>query len=120
MGKHLHGPVVLSIPNGGTDTPVYNVQSALGAISSMIVFAPAALTGVISIQVAPIDTPGAAPNDLKTLQWQPGTDVAIAAGKAVNIPLTAGFRSFRIHSASAEGAQRDFPVTFQLDVDATE
>src|SRR6266581_3726556 len=111
MSLHLHNFGTLSIPNAGTDTPAYAVQSALGSSMSVVVFAPAALTAAVTVQVAPVANPQAA--DWKTLQLT-GTgapsDITIAAGKAVAISLSAGYRAFRLHSAGAEAAQRDFIV----------
>jgi len=121
MTRHLHNVGTISIANAGTDSPdfgtIKGAQSVLGSIASMIIFAPATLPETINLQCCPIDAPGAAPNDRKILQWQPGTDLVIAAGRAVNVPLVAGFRSFRLHATGAVAAQRDFVVVFQVDAD---
>lgn len=99
----------LSIPNAGTDSPVL-VGDVYRAFGALCIMAPAALTNGITVQVATTDI--AAPT-FATLQSPPGTDIAIAAGKAV--VLTAfPFAQFRIHSAGAEGTQRDFQVWGQL------
>jgi hypothetical protein len=121
MARHLHVVGTLSILSGQTDSTDFGAgkgdQAVLGSVSSIVVFAPATLPETVNLQVSPLATPGAAPNDRKVLQWQPGTDLVIAAGKAVNIPLVAGFRSFRLHATGAVAAQRDFVIVFQVDAD---
>jgi hypothetical protein len=97
---------VLSIPNGGTDTPAYAEPRLIGAAAAITVVAPAALTGVCTIQID--DGSG----NFRTAQSPPGTDIALAAGKAVVLP-PAAMTNFRIHSAGAEAAQRDFTVYIQ-------
>lgn len=133
MGRHLHNIGTISILNGQTDSAIFGPplsgtaptgsQAVLGSIANMIIYTPATLPETITLLVSPLDSTGgppAAPNDLKTLQWQPGQVLTLTAGVAMNIPLVAGFRSFRIHAAAAVAAQRDFVVVVQLDVDATE
>jgi hypothetical protein len=72
------------------------------------------VTGVITVQIAPKYGDIAA--NFKTLQLQGGADVTLVAGKVNNIKLGA-FGDLRIHSASAEGAQRDFDLVFQIRTD---
>ena len=116
MARHLHGPFTLTILNTATDSAAYTVQSTLGSISTITVFAPATLPETTTIQVAHIDNPQAA--DWKTLTWQPGAvDIAFAAGKATNIPLVAGFRAMRIHATGAVAADRIFQLIIQIDTD---
>lgn len=110
----------LSIPNAGTDSPRLSdlwskgqVRSTIGATSDLSIHAPAALTGVCTIQVAPKYADALA--NFKTLQ-QNGADVALPAGKVTNINLGA-FGDIRIHSAGAEAAQRDFDLVFQIRTD---
>src|SRR5437868_637163 len=108
MAKSLHDLGTLSIPNGQTTSNVLSgagvVQAALGATASMVVFTPATLPETVNIEVAPFIAPAA--GDWKRLQWQPGTDLLLAAAKAVNIPLVAGFKAFRIVAQAAVAAQR--------------
>lgn len=111
-------PFTLSIPNGGTDTPALssllskgNLRSTLGNTSMLTVFAPAALTAACTVQVRSQYGTGA----WLTLQ-ENGADVAVAAGKAVDVFGVAA-EDLRVHSAGAEGAQRDFVVSFKIDMD---
>lgn len=108
----------LSIPNGGTDTPALssliskgNARSTLGNTSMLTVYVPAALTAACTIQVDPQYGSGR----WKTLQ-ENGADIALAAGKAVDIFGVAA-EDIRIHSAGAEGAQRDFDLVLQIAMD---
>lgn len=110
----------LSIANGGTDSPRLSdvwskgqVRSTLGAMTNLTIMAPAALTGVITVQVAPkyADVAG----NFRPLQ-EGGADITLVAGKVTNIKLAA-FGDLRIHSAGAEGAQRDFDLVFQIRTD---
>lgn len=109
--------VTLSIPNGGTDTPALSsiwskgmVRSTFGNDADLIVYAPAALTGAVTVQISSKYGSGV----WKTLN-DGVADIAIAAGKAVQIPLGAA-EDIRLHSAGAEGAQRDFDLVFQIKV----
>jgi hypothetical protein len=85
-------------------------------MNSMVIYSPSTLPETITIQAAPNTNPQAA--DWKTLQWQPGTDVTIPAGKAVNVPLVGGVKALRIHAGGAVAAQRDFQVIMQIDADS--
>lgn len=116
MPRHLHGPIAMTILNAGTDSTGYTVQSALGSITGTIVFAPATLPETVTVQIAHIDNPQAA--DWKTLTWQPAAvDIAFVAGKAMNIPLVAGFRALRLHATAPVAADRVFQTIFQIDGD---
>lgn len=106
---------VLSVPNAGTDTPALSSMMSKGAARSTFgnsrnisITAPAALTGACTVQVSPKYGSG----QWATLQVN-GADVAVAAGKSVNVPSGA-WEDLRIHSAGAEAAQRDFQVVFQV------
>lgn len=110
--------VRLTILNGGTDSPALStvwskgqVRSAVGVAADMVVYAPAALTGVVTIQLAP----SYGSSSWKTLQ-QGGVDVTVAAGKAASVPVGA-FGDLRFHSAGAEGAARDFDIVLQEVMD---
>jgi hypothetical protein len=85
-------------------------RSTFGNSGNISVTAPAALTGVCTVQVSPKYGSGI----WSTLQLA-GADVAVAAGKTVNIPSGA-FEDMRIHSAGVEAAQRDFLVVFQINL----
>ena len=105
----------MSIPNGGTDTPALSTMMSKGALRSTVgncsdieVYGPAALSGVVTIQIAAKYGSGV----WTTLQ-SGGADVTIAAGKSVQVPIGA-FEDLRLHSAGAEAAQRDIDVVFQI------
>lgn len=117
MSAHNTSKVTLSIPNAGSDSPwlssilsLGQMKAVLGSVVHMIIYTPAALTNAITVQVVPTegDTSG------KTLQTSAGTDLTLAAGKAVVVPASA-FKDMRIHSAGAEAGQRDFDVVIQVD-----
>jgi hypothetical protein len=88
------------------------------AFSQIILFADTAFTGVITVQVAPFGAGTTLPvvGDLRTLQIVPGTDVALAAGKAIIVNIGA-FGAFSVFSSIAEGAQRTIKVMAQENVD---
>jgi hypothetical protein len=121
MARHLHSLGTISILNAQTSSAAFvgsspgQVQAILGALASMVIFAPTTLPETVNLQVAPTATPLS--TDWKNLQWQPGTDVLVAAAKAVNIPLAAGYRAIRLTATVAVAAQRDFIVIAQIDAD---
>jgi len=105
----------LSIPNGGTDTPALSTLMSKGALRSTVgnctdmeLYAPAALTAAVTVQISSKYGSGV----WKTLQ-SGGSDVALVAGKSIQVPIGA-FEDLRFHSAGAEGAQRDIDVVFQI------
>lgn len=112
--------VTLSILNAGTDSPRLSdiwskgqVRSTLGADTNLTIYAPAALTGVVTVQVAP--KYGDVVGNFKPLQ-EAGADITLVAGKVTNVKL-ASIGDIRIHSAGAEAAQRDFSLVFQIRTD---
>lgn len=118
MSAHNHGPVTMSIANGQADSPALSTLKSAGVLKTLLgscvqftVQTPAALTGTINVQI--VNTEGA--SSWVTLQSPAGTDITFPASKAVIVNAGA-FRDMRIHSNSAEGAQRDFILTFQLTV----
>lgn len=96
----------LSIPNGGTNTPELDL-GADGNRGPIIleILAPAALTGVVTIEICNVSG-----GTFRTLTAG-GSDVAIAAGKAVIVTDLPGTGVLRLHSSGAEAAQRDFAVS---------
>lgn len=118
MSAHLAGPYRLSILNGQTDSAALSSLLSLGQLKTLlgsatmasITCVSAALTGVVTAQV--VVTEGG--STWSTLQ-QAAADIAVAALKTVLVQ-NLGFRDIRIHSTLAEGAQRDFDLTFQLAV----
>jgi hypothetical protein len=120
MARSTHDLGTLSIANGQTVSNVLSgagvVQAALGTANVFNFFTPATLPETVNVEVAPFIAPQAA--DWKRLQWQPGTDLALAAAKAVNVPLIAAFKAIRLVAQGAVAAQRDFRVLVQNDADA--
>lgn len=109
----------LSIPNAGTDTPAISslmskgaARSTFGNAAAIEVHVPAALTGACTVQVSSKYKSG-----VWRTQQEAGADIALAAGKAVRLPLELGIEDIRIHSAGAEAAQRDFDIVFQIRMD---
>jgi hypothetical protein len=80
----------------------------LGQATGITIYAPAALTGTITIEVQPYGDA-----TWRTLQ-SGGADITLAATKAVVISPPA-FADLRLHSSGAEGADRDFFIDAQLD-----
>lgn len=77
--------------------------------AGIVIYGPAALTAAVTVQVLPFGDA-----TWRTLQ-SGGVDVAVGAGKAVVISPPA-FADLRLHSAGAEGADRDFFVDAQEDM----
>jgi hypothetical protein len=113
---------VLSILNGASKSN--SVQDHFGGLgtagkvaldnaATISIKAPAALTGVCTVQVA--QTCPSADADFQNYQDTSGVDVTIAAGKTVRIGLP-GCSDLRIISAGAEGAQRDFICSIQEEM----
>lgn len=117
MARHNGVIGTLTIALNGTDSTELTASTtrnkiALGTIVDWVIFAPAALTGTVTVQVSSLDTPGA--SDWRALQVQSGTDVTVPAGKALIVPC-AGARALRVVSSVAEGAERAFVVTGQYE-----
>ena len=112
----------LSIPNGQTKSGSVQTQGwdtpnagkvAMDNAANIQIKAPAALTGVVTVQTA--QTNPSVDADFANYQDSPGVDVTIAAGKTVRIGLPAA-ADLRLISSAAEGAQRDFIVSIQEDM----
>ena len=121
MARSIHDLGTLSILNGATVSSASLsgagvVQAALGTLNVLMIFTPATLPETVNVEVAPVTNPQAA--DWKRLQWQPGSDLVLGAGKAINVPLVSGFKALRIVSQAAVGGQRDFRLLAQEDSDA--
>jgi len=113
MARHIARIGTLRISNGGTNSPALTSLGAvgrvgLGAATGLTIYAPATLTGTVTIEVLPYGDA-----TWRTLQ-SGGADVTIAATKAVVISPPA-FADLRLHSSGAEGADRDFFVDSQID-----
>lgn len=99
----------LTIPNGGQDSNELTSDS-LRNCQALSIQAPAALTGVVTVQSGSED----ADNGLFTsVQSPPGTDVTIAADKTT-VLTTAPFPRIRLHSTLPEVATRTFIVWIHL------
>lgn len=98
---------VLTIPNAGTDSPPAADSRAVGQAASITIIAPPVLTGVCTLQVA-----NGSGGYVTAQAGSPPADIAFAAAKALVLPPIA-LQDFRIHSAAAEGAARDFVVLIQ-------
>lgn len=99
----------LTILNTATDSGVFGVDD-YGKYEAITIHAPAALTAVVTVQVATTDV--AAPT-FNTLQSPSGTDITVAATKSITLTPPC-FVQFRLHSAGAEGADRAFTITGRL------
>lgn len=116
MARHNARLGTLTISSGQTASTalssIYaNTSLAMGVAVDFVVYAPAALTGTVTAQASPVQSPSA--GDWKNITVA-GTAITIPAGAAVVIPLVAMF-DFRLNSGSAEGADRDFVVVVQYD-----
>ncbi len=113
MARHLHRFGTLTIASGQTQSQAYAVQSALGSLIDLLVFAPATLPETVRVQVAPIAAPQAA--DWKDLQvGVPGANMTIAAGVAQMVPA-GGMAAIRLVSGVAVAADRVFTLNAQMD-----
>ena len=93
-----------TIANAGTDSNKVNlIDNSDRRPLHMTVFAPAALTGTVTVKVS--DVVG---GTMVTLQ-SGGVDVTIAAGKAVAIGIIIA-AEVQLVSSGAEAAERVFPV----------
>lgn len=112
MARHTGVLATLTIANGAQVSSEYNSIAGLGSLVSVAVYAPAALTGAVTLQVSWLESPSA--SDWRNATYVT-TAITVAAGAAVIVPAV-GFRSIRLSSGSAEGAQRDFVIVGQFDM----
>ena len=100
----------LVIPSAASASP-FITSDAWGMCDILTVHAPAALTGTVTLQVLKDETlDEAAAGSWTTLQQPAGTDVAVAANKAVNVVAPAG-AALRLLSGGTEVADRTFYIT---------
>jgi hypothetical protein len=97
----------LTILNGAALSDQISDPRLLGEAASVTIIGPAALTNVCKVEVGE-----KAAGTFGTMQNPSGTDVAIAAGKAVVLPPF-GAGAIQIRSAGNEGADRVFQVIIQ-------
>lgn len=93
----------LTIASGATTSNSLS-RRRLAHVGPLVIVAPAALTGVVTIQV---------PDKENSPNWvalqSGGADVTLPAGKATTLDISP-FLNLRLSSTLAEGAQRDFEV----------
>ena len=97
MSTIYRDPIV--IPSAGTDSPGVDVAYA----DSFTIYAPAALTGTISIQVSPNN------EDWFNLQ-DAGVDINIGVNEAITVTVSSVL-FVRLHSSMTEAADRSFEIT---------
>lgn len=102
MSQHIG---TITIPSGQSNSDVMDSDDFGRCESICIMVQESALTGVCTVEVGSTKEG----DNFSTLQSPSGTDVAIAADKAIQI-LAPGFPSFRIHSAGTEAEDRTFIV----------
>jgi hypothetical protein len=112
MSRHPVSFPDLVIASGQTDSNVISNKVGIGTLIDFIIFAPATLTGTVTLYLG-------ADENMALANMVPfyvnGSNVTIAAGKATPISA-ASFRSLALKSGSAEGATRTFQVRGQVDV----
>ena len=96
----------LTIANGAAVSDEFSRDVFRSCRSICLVSNDAALTNVVSLQAYPMDDTATTP---RTVQSPPGTDITLAAAKAV--VLTAlPFARIRLQSAGNEGGTRTWDV----------
>jgi hypothetical protein len=83
---------------------------SLAGSLAITIYAPAALTGTVNVQVQPVGS-----SSWMTLQ-SAGSDIVVGAGKAVVINPVA-FGDLRLASSAAEAADRAFAIDVEIDMD---
>ena len=102
------------IASGQTDS---NWVEGFDDAEAVSIWSPAALTGTITILASPDRPPdvGGAATASKTsgTMQSGGSDITITTSKMLTF-TDITFRALRIHSSSAEGADRTFKITKQI------
>jgi len=114
MARHIHRTVDLTILNGAQLSNVISGNDgkiAFGGSYAISFFGPAALTGTVTVQVAPVNTPSA--GDWVNLSAG-GSDVTVAALKCI-IVANPSFLALRLSSASVELADRVFRLLVMVE-----
>lgn len=89
-----------------------NTKVALGTLVDLIIYSPATLPETVSVQIAPIEAPGA--GDWSVV-YVGGSDVTLPAGRAIVVPVGAA-AALRLLAGAAVGADRTFKARGQVDV----
>lgn len=94
------------------DDDLSNTIAIIGEAVNISIWAPATLTGTITVEVAPdVDSAAGAFLALQSA----GSDVTLTASKCTTITAS-GFGAMRLASDGTEGADRVFPVRIQTQV----
>lgn len=91
----------LTIPQAATVSNALGVKH-LRHLSALTIFSPAAISGVVTVQVADVDGEKAVAADWRAFQ-DGGADVALTAAKALKIDEPA-FQGLRLSTTIAPGA----------------
>lgn len=102
MGLQVKLLTDLVIASSGTDSNVLGVAE-LNDAEKLIIYPPAALTGTVTVEVSQ-------DNLTFTTLEKDGSDIAITAGKAIELENPA-FRYMKVVSDMAEAAERTFQIT---------
>jgi hypothetical protein len=94
-----------TIASSGTDSAGLSAEVWKGCNAIIIACDESALTGTVTVQM--LTTDGG--STYATLQSPAGTDVAIAAAKAIMLDVLA-FPKIRLHSSGAEAGARVFQL----------
>lgn len=115
MARHPARLGTLTITSGATESTALstltNMKVAVGSAVDLIIYAPAVLTGTVTVEISPVESPSS--GDWVSLSLS-GSAVTIAAGVGELIPAVA-YYDLRLSSGSAEGADRDFIIVAQYD-----
>jgi hypothetical protein len=103
----------LVIPSGQSASNAIINPVGIQNIIELVIYGAATFTGTtITVQVSPVQNPSA--GDWYNFQFTPGTDVVIAAGKAVRVACRC-IKAIRLLSNGAEAADRVCPIVVQQD-----
>lgn len=98
------GPITLTVFSGTTDSASLNLQES--ASQRCVVLVPGTIDGTASVRIAHTRATIATPY---TVQQPTGTDVPLAAGKAVPLPELSAAQLW-IHESSSAAADRVYVV----------
>lgn len=103
----------LVILNGAAVSNVVTNAVGIQNIVEMLIYAPSAVDGTITVQVSPVDE-NIQSSDWCNFQFVPGTDVTIAAGKAVRVAARC-IKAIRLSAGTNQLADRRFRLVVQQD-----
>lgn len=108
MGRNIEQLGTLTILSGQTTSDVLDSEIGFGNTTDLAIITPAALTGTVKPYMGGLEDG----SDAKKLNVG-GTDVTLPAACFVPLP-TSAFRSLKLVSSAAEGADRVFKVMGQI------